>query len=215
MAGRAVTLAGSITLFLILTGMAALPSSSVALVVARSALSGVRHGFAVAAGIVAGDLIFMAMAILGMAALASQLGALFALIKYAAALYLIWFGFALIRSQVAQASRDEHATAPKPARGGLPASFAAGLLLTLGDIKAIFFYASLLPTFVDLRALSGADIALLSAVTVISVGGVKMVYAVAANRLSAKATGFAYQKQVKTLAGTFFVAAGGYLMLKP
>ena len=149
------TLTGCITMFLVLAGMAALPSSSVALVVARSALSGVRHGLAVAAGIVAGDLIFMAMAILSMAALASQLGTLFALIKYAAALYLIWFGAGLIRSQFAKPVPEEPAPISKAARGGLPTSFAAGLLLTLGDIKAIFFYASLLPTFTDLGPVRG------------------------------------------------------------
>lgn len=209
------SLVGALTMFFVLAAMAALPSSSVALVVARSSLSGVRHGLAVAAGIVAGDLIFMTMAIFSMAALASQLGALFVLIKYAAGLYLIWLGVGLIRGQRAKASPDESTPAPKSARAGLAASFAAGLLLTLGDIKAIFFYASLLPTFVDLGALSGADIALLSAITVVSVGGVKMVYALAAHRLAATATGFAYRKQAKTLAGAFFVAAGGYLLLKP
>lgn len=209
------SVSGTLALFFVLAAMAALPSSSVALVIARSALSGVRHGLAVAAGIVAGDLIFMAMAILSMAALASQLGALFALIKYAAALYLIWFGVGLIRAQRGKASPGERTPVPVSRRGGLVASFAAGLLLTLGDIKAIFFYASLLPTFVDLGALSGADITLLSAITVASVGGVKVAYALAAHRLATTAQGFGYLKQVKTLAGAFFVAAGGYLLLKP
>tara|TARA_E500000318_G_scaffold4924_1_gene4991 strand:+ start:6954 stop:7586 length:633 start_codon:yes stop_codon:yes gene_type:complete len=204
----------ALTLFFVLAGMAALPSSSVALVVARSAMSGVPHGLAVAAGVVAGDLIFMAMAILSMAALASQLGALFLLIKYAAGLYLVWFGVGLIRRQRGNISSGEHASAPKNGRGGLVTSFVAGLLLTLGDIKAIFFYASLLPTFVDLGALSGTDVALLSAVTVMSVGGVKVVYAVAASRLALAAQGFRYLKQAKMLAGAFFVAAGGYLLLK-
>ncbi|MEQ8332835.1 LysE family translocator [Nisaea sp.] len=209
------TLASSVTLFLVLAAMAALPSSSVALVVARSALSGVRHGFAVAAGIVAGDMLFMAMAFLGMAALANQLGALFGLIRYAAALYLVWFGIGLIRSQFVQTGSGAPAPRPGAARGGLAASFGAGLLLTLGDIKAIFFYASLLPAFVDLAALSRADIAVLAAITILSVGGVKVVYALAARRLAATARGFAYQRQAKTLAGAFFVAAGGYLLLKP
>ncbi|MEP5769835.1 LysE family translocator, partial [Nisaea sp.] len=154
------SVADTLTLFFVLAAMAALPSSSVALVVARSALYGVRHGLTVAAGIVTGDLVFMTMAILSMAALASQLGALFALIKYAAALYLIWFGVRLIRAQRAKAPLEKRAPEPGSRRDGLAASFAAGLLLTLGDIKAIFFYASLLPTFVDLGAMSGADVAL-------------------------------------------------------
>ncbi|WP_193179792.1 LysE family translocator [Nisaea sediminum] len=208
------TLFGAFTLFLVLAAMAALPSSSVALVVARSAMSGVRHGLAVALGIVAGDLVFIALAVLGMAALAAELGTLFAVIRYAAAAYLVWFGFSLIRSQLRPASGDGAAPRPRGARGGLAGSFLAGLLLTMGDVKAILFYASLLPTFLDLTTLSGTDIALLSAIAVVSVGGVKVVYVFAAERLAGRASGFAYLRQVKMLAGGAFVAIGGALALK-
>jgi hypothetical protein len=45
--------------------LAAIPSSSVALVVLRSASLGVRSGVATAFGIAAGDLIFVALAISG------------------------------------------------------------------------------------------------------------------------------------------------------
>ncbi|WP_420404571.1 LysE family translocator [Nisaea sp.] len=207
------TLFGAFTLFLVLAAMAALPSSSVALVVARSAMSGVPHGLAVAVGIVAGDLVFIALAVLGMAALAAELGALFALIRYAAAAYLVWFGLSLIRAQL-RAAPEQEAADPKTARGGLTGSFMAGLLLTMGDVKAILFYASLLPTFVDLASLSGADVALLSLIAVLSVGGVKVVYVFAAQRLAARATGFAYLRQAKILAGGVFVAIGGVLAVK-
>ncbi|MBO6560075.1 MAG: LysE family translocator [Nisaea sp.] len=208
------TLLGTATLFLVLAAMAALPSSSVALVVARSAMSGVRHGLAVALGIVTGDLVFIALAVLGMAALAAELGALFALIRYAAAAYLVWFGISLIRSQLRPVAGEGAAVKPKGARGGLAGSFMAGLLLTMGDVKAILFYASLLPTFLDLTALSGADIALLSFIAVVSVGGVKVVYVFAAERLASRASGFAWLRQAKMLAGGAFVALGGVLALK-
>lgn len=207
------TLLSSVTLFCMLAALAALPTASVALVVTRSALSGLPHGLAVAAGIVVGDLLFMSMAILGMAALAAELGALFALIRYAAAAYLIWFGIGLVRSGFAR--RRE---APEPAaglrRGGVAASFGAGLLLTLGDVKAIFFYASLLPSLLDLAALSAGDIGWLASVTILSVGGVKILYALAAKRLAARTRGFAALGRIKSAAGAFFVAAGGYLLLK-
>lgn len=208
------TFLGALTLFLVLAGMAALPSSSVALVVARSAVSGVPHGLAVAGGIVAGDLVFIALAVLGMTVLAAELGALFALIKYAAAAYLVWFGISLIRSRRAPPPGSSAVSKPDGTRGGLAGSFAAGLLLTLGDVKAIFFYASLLPTFLDLATLSGPDITLLSLLCVVAVGGVKVIYAVVAERLAARASGFRHARQAKRLAGGFFVAAGGYLALK-
>jgi len=46
--------------------LAAMPSTSVALVVTRSATLGVGNGFSVAAGIVLGDLVFVMLAILGL-----------------------------------------------------------------------------------------------------------------------------------------------------
>jgi threonine/homoserine/homoserine lactone efflux protein len=208
------TLASSLTLFAVMCSLAALPSSSVALVVARSAMTGVPGGLAAAVGIVAGDLIFMSMAILSMAALASQLGALFVVIRYLAAIYLVWFGIQLIRGHATNEPAGR-TTRPVTAKTSLATSFIAGLLLTLGDIKAIFFYASLLPTLIDLATLTAADIAIVSAVTITSVGLVKAIYVFAANRIVAASRGFAYQRQVKLVTGGFFISAGGYLILKP
>lgn len=208
------TIANAFALFLLMGALAAIPSSSVALVVARSAILDVKNGMATAAGIVAGDLIFMTMAILGMTALAEQMGTLFVVIKYLAAAYLIWFGIGLIRSQ-----RQKTTFTGGPAHLGktgsdLAASFGAGLLLTLGDIKAIFFYASLLPTFLDLAALTALDIFVVSAITIIAVGSVKAAYAVGARKLSRLTRGFAYERQLKIASGGLLVGAGAYLLLK-
>lgn len=212
------TLASAVSLFLVMCALAALPSSSVALVVARSAIHDVKNGLAAAAGIVAGDLIFMTMAILSMTALASQMGTFFVVIKYLAAAYLVWFGFGLIRSQIGKqpADKPETTTSAKPAsgRGTLAASFGAGLLLTLGDVKAIFFYASLLPTFLDLASLTATDIAIVSAITIVSVGMVKAAYAIAANRVAAASKGFAYEREAKLATGGVLVSIGGFLALK-
>lgn len=212
------TFTAAISLFLVMCALAALPSSSVALVVARSAIHDVKNGLAASAGIVAGDLIFMTMAILSMTALASQMGTFFVVIKYLAAAYLIWFGIGLIRSQIGKqpAGEPETIASAKPAsgRGTLAASFGAGLLLTLGDVKAIFFYASLLPTFLDLASLTATDIAIVSAITIVAVGMVKAIYAVAANRVTAASKGFAYEREAKLATGGFFISVGGFLALK-
>ena len=54
----------SISLFLIMIALAAVPSTSVALVVTRSATLGISNGVAVSLGIVLGDLVFIFLAIL-------------------------------------------------------------------------------------------------------------------------------------------------------
>lgn len=197
-------------LLLIMIGLAAIPSSSVALVVVRSATRGVRNGVAASLGIVAGDLIFVAMAILGLTVLAEAMGAFFAVVRYAAAGYLIWLGIGLIRGAAGPGIRE----GANPG-GGMAASFAAGLALTLGDIKAILFYASLFPAFVDIAALGGWDIAAIVGITVLAVGGVKIAYAVAGRSIATAARGTPLDRPVKIATGGLMIGAGGYLIVKP
>src|SRR5690606_25475857 len=136
-----------------MAALACIPSASVALVVARASTAGFAGGCAVAAGIVAGDLLLVLLAISGMAALASAMGSFFVILRYVAGAYLVWLGMGLLRSRATPASEN---TARPAAR--VPASFLSGLLLTLGDVKALFFYASLLPAFVDLAAVTPWDV---------------------------------------------------------
>ncbi|WP_456449272.1 LysE family transporter [Thiolapillus sp.] len=56
--------------------LAGIPSTSVSLVVTRSATLGIRNGMAVSAGIVLGDLAFIALAISGLSVVAEQMGSL-------------------------------------------------------------------------------------------------------------------------------------------
>jgi threonine/homoserine/homoserine lactone efflux protein len=56
-------------------------------------------------------------------------------------------------------------------------SFTSGLLLTLGDQKAILFYLGFFPAFVDLDTVTLADVLLICLITLVTVGGVKLLYA--------------------------------------
>ena len=198
-----------IALFFVMVMLSLVPSTSVALVVARSSISGFLNGSAVAAGIVVGDLIFVVLAILGMAALAEVMGSLFLILKYMAGGYLIWFGISFLKSR--PAVREEVAG---PSASSLSASFLSGLLLTLGDVKAIFFYASLFPSFVDLAAITTTDIARIVILTIVAVGGVKLGYAYSAIRVASFAKGFKGERAVKVAAGGFMIGAGVFLIAK-
>ena len=80
---------GLLLLMPVMMVLAALPSTSVALVVVRSARLGLSQGLWVAAGIVVADLLFAALALWGMSELAQQLGGLFSLVRIAAGLWLV------------------------------------------------------------------------------------------------------------------------------
>ena len=94
----------AIPLFGIMVALAAVPSASVVLVVTRSATLGVANGIAVSAGIVLGDLVFLGLAILGLAAAAEAMGSLFVFLKVMAGLYLLWLGFRCCGKAVAPRS---------------------------------------------------------------------------------------------------------------
>jgi threonine/homoserine/homoserine lactone efflux protein len=197
-------------LLTIMVMLAMLPSTSVALVVTRSATLGLAHGAAVSLGIVLGDLIFVLLAIFGLTALSEVMGIFFLVIKYLAGIYLIWFGVTLLTNRV---STNLYAGS-RFRRGGLVTSFLAGLFVTLGDLKAIFFYASLFPTFVDLSALSLSDLLVIILVTLITVGGVKLAYAFGAKTLVSLSEGLKLEKEAKLIAGSVMVGTGTYLIVK-
>lgn len=199
-----------ITLFGIMVTLAAMPSTSVALVVTRSATLGVANGIAVSVGIVLGDLIFILLAIFGLSVVAETMGSLFMVIKYLGAAYLLWLGYTLLASKSTSGIAVENPIK----KCNLAASFFAGFMLTLGDIKAIIFYVSLFPAFIDLSALRVADILAIISVMVISVGGVKAVYAFSATKVASLARRYRFDNAARKTAGGFMIGAGSYLIVK-
>lgn len=169
--------AGSmLALFGAMIVLALIPSVSVLAVTARAAASGFGHGACTALGIVAGDIVFIAVAILGLSVLAEVLGELFVLVKYLGGAWLIWLGIDLWRPRT-RAADDGRVNGTS-----WLSSFMTGLLITLADQKAILFYLGFFPAFIELSAITPLDVALLIAVMVVAVGGPKLGYAWVAAR---------------------------------
>ena len=203
------TLLAALTLFFVMVTLAAIPSASVALVVVRSATAGVPHGLAVTAGIVLADVFFVVLVVAGLSVLAEWMGSFFVLLRYVAGMYLIWFGLQLLRS--IRKPLPGIGAERKYSRAG---SFLAGFVLTLGDLKAILFYASLFPVFVDLTLLTLADVLLLVGVTVVTVGGVKSLYALAARRLTNRYGAGPQGSALRAGGGIVMIGTGSWLVLK-
>ncbi|MDI9243857.1 LysE family translocator [Marinobacter sp. CHS3-4] len=204
------TFIDSIILFGIMALLAALPSSSVALVVARSATLGPANGIAVGIGIVLGDLLFIALAIAGLSAVAEVLGSFFVVVKMIGGLYLIWLGVKLMTANSAPLQAPFSSNQPK----SLVTSLMAGFALTLGDIKAILFYASLFPVFIDLAAIDIRDILLIVAITIIAVGGVKVAYALLGAKVASIARDHRFTGVYQKTIGGVMIGTGSYLIFK-
>lgn len=162
-----------------MTLLALVPSVSVLAVSARAASAGFRHGVYVILGIIAGDTVFIVLAIFGLHLLAEAMGDTFVFIKYLGGTYLIWLGIRLWRSGAGATTAQMHVDT------SATSSFMTGLLITLGDQKAILFYLGFFPAFMDLRALTVLDALIVIAIAAVAVGGVKLAYAYAASRAGA------------------------------
>jgi threonine/homoserine/homoserine lactone efflux protein len=200
---------GLISLFGILLLLAAIPSGSVSFVVVSAATRGLPCGIAASLGIVAGDLIFVTLALLGMVSLAESMGAVFAVLRFLGGGYLIWLGIGLIRSV-----RNAELLPAPASRLRMLGTFHAALLLTLGDLKAILFYASLFPLCIDLENLTAGGIVLIISLTAISVGSVKIAYAVLANRIVARYARTKLWKGSRIAAGAVMIGAGSLVIAK-
>lgn len=162
----------SLALFWALIILAAIPGPGILVVVSRTVGKGLLAGAITTLGIVSGDFIFIALALTGLSALAEQYQNAFLILKYLGAAYLIFLGISLFRKP----------SAPTPyQRSKLSTQgfdYLAGLLTTLSNPKAILFYVSFFPAFVNPASISQFDFIWILCLALFSVGGVMMAYAV-------------------------------------
>ncbi len=187
---------------------ALIPSVSVLAVSARSAAFGFSHGVFTSLGIVVGDIVFILIAMYGLSVLADLIGSHFVLIKYLGGSYLVWLGIMLCREK----SKTGEVEAYR--ESSLLSSFMSGLLITLGDQKAILFYLGFFPAFVDLSALSLSDTGIIIVLAIVAVGGPKLVYAFMADKASLMVKNPRVTKAINMAAGSVMIGVGVFLMAR-
>ncbi|GAB4210597.1 MAG: LysE family translocator [Synechococcales cyanobacterium] len=170
-----------LALGLTMAGLAALPSLSVLIVTSHAVNFGFWQGVAAALGIVTGDMVFILLTLGGLSLLMAILGELVAFIPLLSGAYIL--GLGLWMGMIGHRAPAEW-TAPVPQSTTTPlASFLTGLAISLGDQKAVVFYLGFLPTFVDLSSLTWLDTLVVVMTAFLAVGGVKVIYAMLANRV--------------------------------
>ena len=188
--------------------LAITPGPGILAVVARSSVGGFRHAVSTTAGIVLGDFVFITFALLGLATLSEVLGHLFVIVKYIGAVYLIGLGLAIVLSKpdtgiVRAAHSPSHL-----------ASFSAGLIITLSNPKAILFYVSFLPTFLNLSRLSIVDAVVLYIVAAIAVGSVMLGYGYITCRAKTSYRALSQKPYLRYGAGAVLVVSGIYVAIR-
>ncbi|SLN71445.1 Homoserine/homoserine lactone efflux protein [Roseivivax jejudonensis] len=181
----------------------AVPGPTIALVIARSLSEGRRVALPLVAGVGLGDLVAASVALAGAGALLSASATAFTVVKLVGAIYLIWVGIRLFRSEP---------TSPKDLSGDFAgtgaAAFRDGFLVTVFNPKGILFFVAFVPQFVDPAASYLAQAAvfvlLFSSLGVIN----GAVYAMAASRMRLVLRSKVAMRWVNRAGGTVILGAG-------
>jgi len=203
------TFSNIVALFGAMITLAIIPGPSVIAVVARTIASGFAHGFVTVIGIVVGDYVFILLAVFGLSALTETMGSLFVLVKYLGGAYLIWLGIGLWMSN----SKTVEVEGIKEL--SWLSNFQCGLFITLSDPKAILFYISFLPAFLDMSRVSIIDAIIIMVIATLVVSGVALTYAYMADKARLLFKSDRAKKGIDIVAGSVMIGTGLFLMAKP
>ena len=141
----AVPPSGSLAIYIPLAVMMAFtPGPATLFVLSRASLYGSRAGLVSAAGLLSGTLVLVTFAAIGLTALLAVSAVTFEAVKTAGALYLAYLGLRTI--MMAGGSLGDSGTTRVRSAWLL---YREGVVTELLNPKAAFFYASVLPQFVD------------------------------------------------------------------
>ncbi len=138
---------------------AAIPGPGIAALVGHALGTGFRASLFFLCGIALGDVVYLTVAVAGLAALAQAFAPALIAVKVLGGLYLVYMAFGFWRNRAGLGAvervRDTSSFA----------SFTGGFLVTLGNPKTIVFYLALLPSVLNLGAVGLQQWAVLTALT--------------------------------------------------
>lgn len=185
------------------------PGPNLLIVVQSSLSAGRAAGIAAGLGVALGDAIYAALGLLGMAAVIGQSGDLFAAIKVAGGLYLLWLAWKMLKGQAASRLDD----APRSS-GRMPANlFLRGLVTDLANPQTVFFFASIFA--VTLTATTPAWAKLFSWLGIVAVSATwRVLLSFAFSRQRFRSVYVQWEHAIERLAGLAFAGVGAKLIVE-
>ena len=181
---------------------AASPGPGIIAIVARVIGRGSHGAAAYSAGFVIGDLVWLSVAILGLAVVAQAFAQVFLVIKYAGAAYLLYLAYRMWSAPVQ--AIDIAGDIGGEGRGRL---FLTGLAISLGNPKVMAFYVALLPSLIDVTRVTVVGFAELAAICVAVLTVVLSTYVVAAVRARTLFTSPRAMRLLNRTGGTMLAGA--------
>ena len=130
---------------------------------ARAVSGGFHAAWPLAVGVAIGDAVWPILAILGVSWVVNEIAGIMIILRYVAAVVFLTMGAVLMLKADVALSGDKRLTRP-----GMWAGFIAGVLVILGNPKAILFYMGVLPGFFDLTEVGAWDVLAIVVVSILT-----------------------------------------------
>lgn len=180
-----------------------IPGPTIMLVVSHSLTQGRRAALPLAIGVGLGDLVALTASLAGLGAILATSAALFTVLKWIGAVYLIYLGIKTWRA-TPEIGPAMARMAPASSRANVLSAFA----VTATNPKSIAFFCAFLPQFLNHSAPILPQTLLLGTTFVILAIGNAMAYALLATRARNAIANPRTMKAVNRVGGTALISAG-------
>jgi threonine/homoserine/homoserine lactone efflux protein len=190
--------------FALVSGMTSLvPGPSMLFIMGQAMWRGGRSGATALAGVQLGYIFWWILAALGLGTLAAAFPLAFRALALGGAIYLGWLGAQALRH--AGAGTDDGG---QPARKPSLHAFRDGVLVAMGNPKALVYIVALLPPFVDQHEPIVPQLVLLALVAMVIDVALGALYIGAGSRLSRAMARPQTRKRLDRAVGTVFILIG-------
>lgn len=201
----------NLTLFFLVSLVAtATPGPSIVYVTTQGVAHGLRPAAAAGSGVLAADALYILLSITGLTAILIASHEVFTLIKWAGVAYLVYLGLRLLAAGFS--AQPDPAAAPR-AIASPRRSFLGGFALHAANPKALLYFGSLVPQFIDPSRPIAAQLVFLAAIHLATAGCVLGAYSVFAGRFHGSSINARVRRAFNIATGGFFVSAGISLAL--
>ncbi|MEE9321137.1 MAG: LysE family translocator [Granulosicoccus sp.] len=188
---------------------AAIPGPGMTALVARTIGSGMALGFAMLAGLLLGDFVYLSFAVFGLAVIANTFSMVFSVIKWFSILYLSYLAW-----QFWKADHSDLQSTDRSKRS-MASAVLSGFTVTLANPKTIAFYMALLPLVIDLEQVSFSTwlyVLVPTTIAVITLVGTSFI--VGAHAVRRRLAGKAAQRKLHRGAALAMAGAAGTMIFR-
>jgi threonine/homoserine/homoserine lactone efflux protein len=175
---------------------------------ARSLKGGFSGAWPLALGVAIGDICWPALALLSLGQIVSLHGDIIFWLRYVAVAVFVGMGIGLYLAPVHPLQAETKLT-----KEGVLAGFLAGLMVIIGNPKAMLFYIGILPGFFDVSRLQMADIMLIALISALVPFTGNLILGLAVGRARQLISSVSARRRLNQGSGIILIAVGGLILV--